>query len=118
MHPTETQSMKGRDVVEIDFETCDTELKKMGPGWPRKSGSVIGSAISSGDFTAYYPIAHEGGGNMDKSIIVEYIKEVCEDESIQKVFHNAQYDIGWLSTLGIEVRGYIPDTMIAAALLN
>jgi DNA polymerase I-like protein with 3'-5' exonuclease and polymerase domains len=118
LHPTETPSMKGKDVVAIDLETCDTELKKMGPGWPRKIGSVIGIAISSGDFTAYYPIAHEGGGNMDKSIIVEYIKEVCEDESIQKVFHNAQYDIGWLSTLGIEVKGYIHDTMIAAALLN
>ena len=118
LHPTETPSMKGKDVVAIDLETCDTELKKMGPGWPRKIGSVIGIAISSGDFTAYYPIAHEGGGNMDKSVIVDYIKEVCEDESIQKVFHNAQYDIGWLSTLGIEVKGYIHDTMIAAALLN
>ena len=118
LHPTKTPSMKGRDVVAIDLETCDTDLKKMGPGWPRKVGDVIGIAISSGDFTAYYPIAHEGGGNMDRSIIVEYIKEICEDESIQKVFHNAQYDIGWLSTLDIEVKGYIHDTMIAAALLN
>ena len=118
LHPTETPSMKGRDVVAIDLETCDTDLKKMGPGWPRKVGDVIGIAISSGDFTAYYPIAHEGGGNMDRSIIVEYIKEICEDESIQKVFHNAQYDIGWLSVLNIEVKGYIHDTMIAAALLN
>ena len=118
LHPTELPSMKGRQVVAIDLETCDTDLKKMGPGWPRKVGDVIGIAISSGDFTAYYPIAHEGGGNMDKDIIVEYIREVCEDESIQKVFHNAQYDIGWLSVLNIEVKGYIHDTMIAAALLN
>jgi DNA polymerase I-like protein with 3'-5' exonuclease and polymerase domains len=118
LHPTEFPSMKGRDVVAIDLETCDTDLKKMGPGWPRKVGDVIGIAISSGDFTAYYPIAHEGGGNMDRSIIIEYIKEICEDESIQKVFHNAQYDIGWLSVLNIEVKGYIHDTMIAAALLN
>ena len=36
LHPTETPSMKGKDVVAIDLETCDTELKKMGPGWPRK----------------------------------------------------------------------------------
>ena len=118
LHPTEFPSMKGRDVVAIDLETCDTELKKMGPGWPRKVGMVIGIAISSGDFTAYYPIAHEGGGNMDKSVVLKYIKEVCEDESIQKVFHNAQYDIGWLSVLNIEVKGYIHDTMISAALLN
>jgi len=81
-------------------------------------GKVIGIAISSGDFTAYYPISHDGGGNMDKKQVLKYIKDVCEDESIQKVFHNAQYDIGWLSVLGIEVKGYIHDTMIAAALLN
>ena len=118
LHPTEFPSMKGREVVAIDLETCDSQLKTMGPGWARRAGMVIGIAISNGDFTAYYPIAHEGGGNMDQAIIVDYIKEICEDESIQKVFHNAQYDIGWLSTLGIEVKGYIHDTMIAAALLN
>ena len=62
LHPTEFPSMKGKKVVAIDLETCDTTLKTMGPGWPRKVGSVIGIAISRGEFTAYYPIAHEGGG--------------------------------------------------------
>ena len=118
LHPTEFPSMKGRQVVAIDLETCDTDLKKMGPGWPRKIGKVIGIAVSSGDFTAYYPIAHDGGGNMDIKVVLKYVKSICEDESIQKVFHNAQYDIGWLSVLNIEVKGYIHDTMIAAALLN
>ena len=103
LHPTEFPSMKGRQVVAIDLETCDTELKTMGPGWSRKIGKVIGIAISSGDFTAYYPIAHDGGGNMDSEVVLKYIKSICEDESIQKVFHNAQYDIGWLSVLNIEV---------------
>ena len=118
LHPTEFPSMKGRKVVAIDLETCDTNLKTMGPGWARRDGMVIGIAISSGDFTAYYPIAHEGGGNMDRDVVLKYIKKVCEDESIQKVFHNAQYDIGWLSTVDIEVKGYIHDTMIASSLLN
>ena len=118
VHPTEFPSMKGKKVVAIDLETCDTDLKKMGPGWPKQVGKVIGIAISSGDFTAYYPIAHDGGGNMDRKLVLKYIKEICEDESIQKVFHNAQYDVGWLSVLDIEVKGYIHDTMIAAALLD
>ena len=118
LHPTEFPSMKGIEVVAIDLETCDTNLKTMGPGWARRDGMVIGIAISSGDFTAYYPIGHEGGGNMDRDVVLKYIKNVCEDESIQKVFHNAQYDIGWLSTLDIEVKGYIHDTMIASSLLN
>ena len=118
VHPTEFPSMKGKKVVAVDLETCDTDLIKMGPGWPKKIGKVIGIAVSSGDFTAYYPIDHDGGGNMDKRPVLKYVKSICEDESIQKVFHNAQYDIGWLSVLGIEVKGYIHDTMIAAALLN
>ena len=118
VHPTEFPSMKGKKVVAVDLETCDTDLRKMGPGWPKQVGKVIGIAVSSGDFTAYYPIAHDGGGNMDRKPVLKYVKEICEDESIQKVFHNAQYDIGWLSVLGIEVKGYIHDTMIAAALLD
>ncbi len=40
LHPTEFPLMKGKEVVAIDLETCDTELKKMGPGWPRKMGKV------------------------------------------------------------------------------
>jgi DNA polymerase I-like protein with 3'-5' exonuclease and polymerase domains len=118
LHPTEFPSMKGRKVVAVDLETCDTELKTMGPGWPRKLGTVVGISISSGDFTAYYPIAHEGGGNMDRGAVIKYIRDICEDDSIQKVFHNAQYDVGWLSTIEIEVKGYIHDTMIGCALLN
>ena len=118
LHPTEFPSMKGRKVVSVDLETCDTALKTMGPGWPKKLGMVIGISISDGNFTAYYPIAHEGGGNMDRRKVIRYIKSICEDDSIQKVFHNAQYDIGWLSTIDIEVKGYIHDTMIGCALLN
>ena len=34
------------------------------------------------------------------------------------MFHNAQYDIGWLSVLGIEVKGRIHDTMVAMALID
>jgi DNA polymerase I-like protein with 3'-5' exonuclease and polymerase domains len=116
--PTEFPSMKGRKVVAIDLETCDTGLIKDGPGWPRKIGSVIGISISSGDFTAYYPIAHEGGGNMDRGAVIKYIRDICEDDSIEKVFHNAQYDIGWLSVIEIEVRGRIHDTMVAMALID
>ncbi len=35
-----------------------------------------------------------------------------------KVFHNAQYDVGWLRAHGIEVNGRIIDTMVVASLLD
>ena len=30
----------------------------------------------------------------------------------KKIFHNAQYDVGWLQQMGIQVNGQIIDTMI------
>jgi len=116
--PTTFPDLSTHSKVAIDLETCDPELIKEGPGWPTKRGQVIGIAVSSNGFTGYYPIAHEGGGNMDEKKVIKYVKSICEDGSIDKVFHNAQYDIGWLSTVGIEVKGRIHDTMVAMALID
>ena len=116
--PSGFPELKTHNKVSIDLETCDPELIKEGPGWPTKRGQVIGIAVSSNGFTGYYPIAHEGGGNIDEKKVLKYIKSICEDDSIEKIFHNAQYDIGWLSTLGIKVKGRIHDTMVAMALIN
>ena len=116
--PTTFPDLSTHNKVSIDLETCDPELIKEGPGWPVERGQVIGIAVSSNGFTGYYPIAHEGGGNMDEKKVIKYVKSICEDGSIDKVFHNAQYDIGWLSTLGIEVKGRIHDTMVAMALID
>ena len=116
--PNTFPDLSTHDKISIDLETCDPELIKEGPGWPRKRGKVIGIAVSSNGFTGYYPIDHEGGGNMDRKAVLKYIKSICEDGSIDKVFHNAQYDIGWLSTLGIGVKGRVHDTMVAMALID
>ena len=45
------------------------------------------------------------------------MKDICE-LPCTKIFHNAQYDVGWLKASGITVNGQIVDTMIAAALIN
>ena len=99
--PTEYPHIEKR--VAIDLETCDPELVRHGPGWPIKRGKVIGIAIATASFKAYYPIDHDGGGNLDKKKVIIYIKSICGDDSTEKIFHNAQYDIGWLSTLGYSV---------------
>ena len=44
------------------------------------------------------------------------MKDVCKLPA-RKIFHNAQYDVGWLRQMGIEVNGEIVDTMIALELL-
>ena len=35
-----------------------------------------------------------------------------------KIFHNANYDVGWLRRWGLEVKGRIVDTLIAAPLID
>ena len=84
VEPTQFPQIEGR--VAIDLETCDPDLIKHGPGWPTKKGKVIGIAIATASFKAYYPIAHDGGGNMDEDKIIKYIKSICDNETIEKIF--------------------------------
>ena len=104
-------------TVSIDLETKDTNLLTLGPGWTRKDGYVIGVAVAAGDSAWYFPIAHKSG-NMSKNIVYKWLQKLCDDHTITKVFHNALYDLGWLRAEGIEVKGKIIDTMIAAPLLD
>ena len=105
------------ETVSIDLETKDSNLLTLGPGWTRKDGYVIGVAVAAGENSWYFPIAHQSG-NMSKKIVYKWLQKLCDDESITKVFHNALYDLGWLRAEGIEVKGKIIDTMIAAPLLD
>lgn len=45
------------------------------------------------------------------------VKEILEDESILKVFHNASFDVLWLEYSGISVKPYT-DTMIMSQVAN
>jgi DNA polymerase I-like protein with 3'-5' exonuclease and polymerase domains len=105
------------ETVAIDLETKDSNLLTLGPGWTRKDGYVIGVAVAAGDSSWYFPVAHQSG-NMSRNIVYKWLQKLCDDEKITKVFHNALYDLGWLRAEGIEVKGKIIDTMIAAPLLD
>ena len=108
----------GRDRIAIDLETCDPNLLTLGPGWCRNDGFVIGFAVAAGDFVGYFPIRHKGGGNMPEKVVLNWLKKQMDTPKIEKIMHNAMYDLGWLRWAGVEVKGKIIDTMIAAPLLN
>lgn len=50
--------------------------------------------------------------------IVEYFREVFENESIEKIGQNVKYDILVLKNYNIEVKGKLQDTMLAHYLLE
>ena len=103
--------------IAIDLETCDPNLESFGPGWPRNDGFIVGYAIAVEGWSGYYPVAHQGGGNLDKRLVERWIKDVLQT-SADKIMHNAAYDLGWLRASGFEVQGTIYDTMLAAPLLD
>ena len=105
------------DEIAIDLETKDPELKTMGSGSVTGKGRIVGIALAVEGWSGYYPIAHEGGGNMDEKIVMDYFRTILKNDA-RKIFHNAPYDVGWLQAYGIKVQGEIVDTMIAGALLD
>ena len=108
----------GIKEIAVDLETRDPRLKTHGPGWPTGNGDVVGIAVAYEGFNAYLPIAHEGGGNLDRKLVMRWFEREIAKHPSDKIFYNAAYDVGWLGWLGIELEGPIIDAMLAAPLLN
>jgi DNA polymerase I-like protein with 3'-5' exonuclease and polymerase domains len=115
--PTEFPDLRQADTIAIDLETQDPDLKSMGSGSVVGKGKVVGIAVAVDGYSGYFPFDHEGGGNLEKSKVIQWFRDVCESQS-DKVFHNAMYDVCWIRAMGIKLNGNLYDTMIAASLVN
>ncbi len=110
--------LRNCNSIAIDLETNDPNLITLGPGWCRNDGFIVGVAVAAGDFVGYYPIAHEGGGNIPQNKVMKWLSDQLATPNIPKIMHNATYDAGWLRWAGVKIQGTIIDTMVAAPLLN
>ena len=115
--PEELKDLRGHKEIAIDLETCDPDLTVLGSGNVVGRGKIVGIAVAVEGWSAYYPIAHEGGGNMDKKLVLNWLQDLFKQDSTF-VFHNAMYDICWLRSSGLIPPAKIVDTMIAASLVN
>lgn len=87
----------------VDVETCDPDLKKMGPG-VRTNGYVtgIGFAIEDGP-AAYLPIRHAGGGNLNEAQVWQYLADQAAATKATIVHANGQYDHDYLLEDGVDL---------------
>jgi len=115
--PTEFPDLRKVDEIAIDLETKDPDLIKKGSGAVIGNGEVIGIAVATKHYKGYFPIGHEGGGNMEKARVLSWFKDILEAQST-KIFHNAMYDVCWIKSLGFKINGDIVCTMIAAAITD
>ena len=106
------------ETLAIDLETYDPHLMTCGPGWATGRGHVVGIGVAVKDWKGYFPIRHEGGGNLDETVVLRWLTNLLSSEKREVIFHNALYDVGWLRREGIDVKGKIQDTIIAAPLLD
>ncbi len=105
------------DEISIDLETKDPDLKTMGSGSITGRSEIVGIALAVEGWSGYYPIAHEGGGNLDKKKVMDYFRTVLNYPST-KIFHNAMYDVCFIRAAGLKINGTIVDTMIAGSLVD
>ena len=115
--PTEFPDLRHANEIAIDLETHDPDLKTKGSGAIVGRGKVVGIAVATDGYSGYFPFAHEGGGNLDKDLVLKWFKDICESKA-DKIFHNAMYDVSWIRAMGFKINGRIYDTMIAASLVN
>lgn len=115
--PERLPDLSDAKEIAIDLETYDPNIKETGPGWAVGNGYIAGIAIAVEGWKGYFPIRHEGGGNFDERILKKQVQRIM-DLPCDKIFHNASYDVGWLRWWGVEVKGKIIDTLIAAPLID
>ena len=115
--PEDFPNLSDAKFIAIDLETKDPDLKAKGSGAIQGHGEIVGIAVAVEGWSGYYPIAHEGGGNMDRRIVLEWFKKVCATDAV-KIFHNAMYDVCWIKSYGIPINGHIIDTMVMASLID
>ena len=115
--PENFPDLKGYKYIAIDLETKDPDLKSKGSGAIIGNGNIVGISVAVEGWSGYYPIAHEGGGNLEKLKVLDWFKQVCALPNV-KIFHNAMYDVCWIRAAGIQINGLIVDTMVMASLID
>lgn len=116
--PESWPSWEGAKRVCVDVETCDPQLRQLGPG-VRRDGYLVGVGVAIEDGPAFYlPFRHEDGGNLDQGQVLAYLRAQAEVYDGEIVGANLQYDADYLAEAGIRFRGTFRDPLLAEALLD
>lgn len=91
-------------AIAVDLETCDPELRYLAPGYVTGIGFIAGFAVAAKEGSFYIPVGHTCGENYDMGAVITWLNHILSGNT-DKVFHNAQYDLGWLKSVGVEVYG-------------
>ena len=104
------QALSGAERLSYDVETTGTDAMQ---------AALVGLGIAwAAGETAYIPVTHTTGAQLDWSQVVAKLQPFFADPALPKVAHNAKYDLTVLRRHGLAVEGPIDDTLLMAWLLD
>jgi len=119
--PVELPTLPRTGELAVDVETRDPDLQALGPGVRRPGNYVVGLAVGTDDGRRwYFPVRHEGGGNLDEALVWRWAREELNAFRGTVVGAKLAYDLDWLAENGItfpHVR-YFDDVQIAEPLID
>lgn len=106
------EELIAEDTIVFDVESTGVDI------WKDKIVGHVLSATST-DMHYYIPTGHrDPRPQLGDKYVLDKLRSLYEDDSINKVAHNAKYDMQMLNRAGINVKGKLWDTQEAMKLLN
>jgi DNA polymerase I-like protein with 3'-5' exonuclease and polymerase domains len=124
--PTQLPDLSNEKEVAIDIETRDDSLAKdKGPGFyayernNHNTGYICGISAAWREQSIYIPLRHYDTQCLDMDLVQKWLKSLSSQSHTKFVFHNFQYDWGWIQAVfGIQPPFQIDDTMAMASMLD
>src|SRR5215467_4021890 len=124
--PTELPDLSQETEVSIDTETYDPGLKNNeGPAYFKcdrnntSTGFICGISLAWRDQKIYIPIRHAYKNYFDRNLVQRWLKSLSLQSHTKFVFHNFQYDWGWIQAIfDLPPPAQVDDTMAMASIVN
>jgi DNA polymerase I-like protein with 3'-5' exonuclease and polymerase domains len=124
--PTNLPDLSHETEVAIDVETRDDSLAKdKGPGFYRyeranpNTGFICGISAAWREHNIYIPLRHYDTQCFDLEMVKRWLAALCQQSHTTFVFHNFQYDWGWIQAVcDVRPPKQIDDTVAMASMVN
>jgi DNA polymerase-1 len=110
-----------KKLSKLDMFVYDTETDALNMFDLNIAGVSISTVANEGYFIALNPFVSKGdlfdkdySNRLAMDVFIRLFKPIFENSKIKKVCQNAKFDIGVLRNLGIEVKNFYFDTMLAS----
>ncbi|HBS48021.1 TPA: DNA polymerase I [Candidatus Dependentiae bacterium] len=105
-----------KDLKNCETFAFDTETTGLKP----LEDDLVGISFAFDNKKAFYiPLKHQTEEKqLDRKMVLEKLKPILENKKIEKILHHAKFDELVLWQFGVDTKGVVFDSLIAAALLK